>query len=72
MAEHKHEWELSFDAIDVEACCKHCPRILNFIEIERYLNALEEMKTWQDGIYTGTQLRNFAAGIYDRPLRDST
>lgn len=62
---HKHEWELCWDELDVEVLCKHCPAVLQEEQIEQRLNVLEDMLTWKDGIYTGTQMRDFARIVCD-------
>ena len=73
---HKHEWHW-LEEPDYVNTFEHkvhcgdisehgeCEAVLTWDEVKRRLNALEGMKTWQDGIYTGTQIRDFARLISD-------
>ena len=73
MSDHQHIFKYKYPSYDCELIMCDCGERLGREEVLRRLNAVEEMKTWQNGIYTGTQLRNFAVGIYEasKPLRDS-
>jgi hypothetical protein len=64
MAEHKHEW--GFDGIDMFDCIHDdCNERMDMDEAEKRCNVMEDMLTWEDGIYTGTQIRDFARLISD-------
>ena len=62
---HRHIWKYDSPSYDYERILCDCGKVLEWDEMIRRLNVLEDMLTWPDGIYTGTQIRDFARLICD-------
>ena len=74
---HQHDWKIEsmfMDGSGFVIDCATCPlqRSITKIEIERCLSALDAMKQLEDGIYLGSQFRDYLIGINELPITDSS